>query len=346
MMRTGRILGLAAIALLVAALRPGIVDAADRVNVGLGGSTVDASFYIAQDKGFFKDENIDAHFSVFDSGAKEIAPLGTGELDVGSGALSVGLYNAIARGIGLRIVADKGHTAPGYYYQSVIIRKDLIDSGRFKTLADLKGLRIGFAAPGITSLSTANEAAKAAGIPFSSMKQVFLSFPEQVVAIENKALDGSFMPEPQATILTASGAAVRFMNTEQFYPHEEITMVFYGEKFASEKPKLAVQFMRAYLRGVRTYNAALKNGKLAGPGADEVIDIMARNFHIRRTLIAQMYSPAVDPDGNINIASLEKDVAFFREQGLLSAPVDPNKIVDLSFARKASATLGPTRTKN
>ena len=62
-----------------------------------------------------------------------IAPLGTGELDVGSGALSVGFWNALLRGVKFRIVADRGHAEPGYLYQTVFMRKDLVDGGQFKT---------------------------------------------------------------------------------------------------------------------------------------------------------------------------------------------------------------------
>ena len=80
-------------------------QAADKVAVGTGGSVSDAPFYIAYDKGFFKDEGLDVDLIVLDSGAKVIAPLGTGELDVGSGALSVGFWNALVRGIKFRIVA-------------------------------------------------------------------------------------------------------------------------------------------------------------------------------------------------------------------------------------------------
>jgi NitT/TauT family transport system substrate-binding protein len=36
-----------------------------------------------------------------------IAPLGTGELDVGGGTVSAGFYNAVGRGIGMKIVADQ-----------------------------------------------------------------------------------------------------------------------------------------------------------------------------------------------------------------------------------------------
>ena len=59
----------------------------------------------------------------------------------GSGALSVGFWNALVRGIKFRIVADRGHAQPGYLYQTVFMRKDLIDSGQFKSLKDLKGRR-------------------------------------------------------------------------------------------------------------------------------------------------------------------------------------------------------------
>ena len=62
-------------------------QAADKVAVGTGGSASDAPFYIAYDRGFFKEEGLDVDLIVLDSGAKVIAPLGTGELDVGSGAL-------------------------------------------------------------------------------------------------------------------------------------------------------------------------------------------------------------------------------------------------------------------
>ncbi len=111
-------------------LQCGSAAAADQINVAVIGSIVDTPFYIARDHDFFKNEGLDVNFVSFDSGAKAIVPLATGELDIGSGALSVAFYNAMGRGVMIRVVADKGHTAPGYYYQSVFVRKDLIDSWR------------------------------------------------------------------------------------------------------------------------------------------------------------------------------------------------------------------------
>jgi NitT/TauT family transport system substrate-binding protein len=301
-------------------------QAADKVAVGTGGSASDAPFYIAYDKGFFKDEGLDVDLIVLDSGAKVIAPLGTGELDVGSGALSVGFWNALLRGVKFRIVADRGHAEPGYLYQTVFMRKDLVDGGQFKSLADLKGMRMGFAAQGVTSLSLLNEAAKFA-------------------ALQNKALDGTFLIEPQATAAVNAGYGVRFMDTNVFYPHQQISTIFYSDKFARERKDVADKFMRAWLRGVRAYNDAIKGGKIAGSGADEVVQTMAKNFNMKPELIRDMYSQAVDVDGAVNAAGIQKDLDFFQKQGMVAGQIKASEVIDMSFARNASAGLGPYQRK-
>jgi NitT/TauT family transport system substrate-binding protein len=319
--------------------------AADKVAVGTGGSASDAPFYIAYDKGFFRDESLDVDLIVLDSGAKVIAPLGTGELDVGSGALSVGFWNALVRGIKFRIVADRGHAEPGYLYQTVFMRKDLIESGQFKSLKDLKGVRMGFAAQGVTSLSLLNEAAKFARIKFEDVIPVYLSFPQQIAALQNKALDGSLLIEPQATIAANAGYGVRFMDTNEFYPHQQISVIFYSEKLATERKDVAQKFMRAWLRGVRTYNDALKDGKIAGAGAGEIVSTVARSFNMNPTLVRDMYSQAVDVAGAVNAAGIQKDLDFFIKQGWVTGQIRANDVIDMSFAQKASVELGPYQRK-
>ena len=333
-----------ALALLVASVASA-AQAADKVAVGTGGSASDAPFYIAYDKGFFKEEGLDVDLIVLDSGAKVIAPLGTGELDVGSGALSVGFWNALLRGVKFRIVADRGHAEPGYLYQTVFMRKDLVDGGQFKSLVDLKGMRMGFAAQGVTSLSLLNEAAKFAGIKYEDVVPVYLSFPQQIAALQNKALDGTFLIEPQATAAVNAGYGVRFMDTNVFYPHQQISTIFYSDKFARERKDVADKFMRAWLRGVRTYNDAIKGGKIAGSGGDEVVQTMAKNFNMKPELIRDMYSQAVDVDGAVNAAGIQKDLDFFQKQGMVAGQIKASDVIDMSFARNASAGLGPYQRK-
>ncbi|HEY7061356.1 MAG TPA: hypothetical protein VII06_07760 [Chloroflexota bacterium] len=44
--------------------------------------------------------------------------------------MNAGLFNALGRGIDLRLMADRGHTPPGQSYIGRIVRADLADEMR------------------------------------------------------------------------------------------------------------------------------------------------------------------------------------------------------------------------
>src|SRR6266853_116968 len=119
---------------------------AQALAVGTIGASSDSPFFIADKRGYFKEEGLTVKFIRFDSAAKAMAPLGTGELAVASGATSAALYNAVKRDVRLRIVADKAKNPPGYGFESLLVRKDL--EGTIKSLADFKGRKIAISSPG------------------------------------------------------------------------------------------------------------------------------------------------------------------------------------------------------
>ncbi len=317
------------------------------IRVGLVNASSDAGFFIADKKGYFKEEGLAVSFVVFDSGAKMVAPLGNGQLEVGAGSVSVGLYNAVARGIGMKIVADKGSTPPGYGFQPLLVRKDLVESGRFKTLKDLKGMKIAGSANGSASTSTLNEALKKAGLKYGEVERVFLGFPQHVMALQNKAVDASMTTEPSATRAVQSGAAVRIMGDDVIYPNHQLAVVLYSDDFIKSSPDAAKRLMRAYLRAVRDYNEALKDGKLAGPRADEVISILTEYTAIKDPAVYRSITPhGCNPDGKVHEASLKNDLQFYRDEGLVKGNVTVDQLIDHSFVEAALKDLGPYKPKS
>ena len=140
-------------AVLVVALLTGSV-AAEPVTIGTVSAASDVAFYLAETRGYFKEVGIEPVTTPFASAAQMIAPLGAGQLDVGGGTVAAGLYNGVSRGINLRIVADKGSIKPGYEYSTLVVRKDLVDSGAYKSLGDLRGRKLAAAAQGTGSESS------------------------------------------------------------------------------------------------------------------------------------------------------------------------------------------------
>ena len=93
---------------------------------------------------------------------------------------------------------------------------------------------------------------------------------------------------------------------------------------------------------MRDYNDALKDGRIAGPNAEEVIDAIARCSVTKdRDLIKTVIPTALDPDGEVNVDGLARDLAVIRTLGLVKSDIAVADIVDMSFARAAAAELGP-----
>src|SRR6478735_11689433 len=134
------------------------------VKVGTTNLSSDIGLFLAEKRGYFKDEGLKVELVPFDSGAKMVAPLGAGDLDASAGAASAGLYNAVNRGLKLKMVADKGTNIAGYSYKALMVRKDLMESGAFKSLADLKGKKVAIIANGAADESVINQALKKAGL--------------------------------------------------------------------------------------------------------------------------------------------------------------------------------------
>jgi NitT/TauT family transport system substrate-binding protein len=320
--------------------------AADAVSIAVVNASSDAALFIAQDKGYYKAEGIDASFVEFDSGAKMTAPLGAGQLDVGGGAASAGLYNAVERGIRIKIVADKAHNIPNAGFQAFMVRKDLVDSGKVKSLADLKGEKIAITAAGSSDASVLNEAMKSVGLSYNDVEKVYLGFPQHGPAFQNGAIAAAISTEPTVSNLIKLGAAVRFVGNDSFYPNAQTATILYSGDFAEKRPDVARRFMKAYLRAVRDFNDALVGGRLQGPGAEELVKIIAKNSVIKNEeTIRTMFMHGCNPDGALNVDSLRKDLAFFKEVGDVKGNVSVDQVVDQSFVQAALKELGPYKKK-
>ena len=121
---------------------PSFAQTNTSVKVASSGIASDIGLFIPDRKGYFRAEGLDVSLTTLANSPQMIGPLGMGQLDVGAGTVAVGLYNAVAQGIAIRAVAGKGSMRPGYGFSGLLVRKDLVESGRFKSFRDLKGMTI------------------------------------------------------------------------------------------------------------------------------------------------------------------------------------------------------------
>jgi len=305
------------------------------VRFGQVGSVSDAAIFIADAKGYFKEQGITLESVPFTSAAQMVAPLGTNDLQAGGGAPSAGLYNSVDRGVQLRIVADKGSLTPGHGYEAVIVRKGLADT--VKSAKDMRGLKISIAARDIVPEYSLDAYLRTGGLTIKDVEVVPLAFPDMVPAIANGAIDIALPTEPTATRILDAATGVLLTRTDTIVPGEQTAVILYSEKFAQDKDA-ATRFMVAYLKGARFYADAFDKKDPAK--RTEAIDIIAKATKLDATLIARVVLPGIDPNGKVNVDSLDAAQKYFVAKGTQTKALDMTKIVDQSFAQEAVRRLG------
>ena len=125
-------------------LSTGLAFAAEKIKLGSQPFISHAGLFIAAEKGYFSAEGLDVDMEVSRaSGTQMLTALVAGDYDIVGAGLTVATFNAALRGVDIRVIADKGGNRGDQSYAWILARKDLMDAGKVKSVADLKGLRIG-----------------------------------------------------------------------------------------------------------------------------------------------------------------------------------------------------------
>ncbi len=323
-----------------AAPAAGALPQLTRVRVGEVGIVAGAGHYLAVEKGYFTEQGLEIESIRFATTAEETAPLAAGQLDVGGGAHSAGLFNAIARRVDIKLVADYGHQAPGRPGNALVVRRAAVEAGQVRGVADLRGRRIAIASPSIGVITDVRAYLAQGGLSLSDVTLEQMAFPDMLPALANGSVDAIIPVEPFLTLVQQSGVGLRLFWDYEVNPDHQLAAVLYGPRFGREQPEVARRWMVAYLRGVRYFNDAFVRGDPTARA--ETIEVLMKWTPIRdRALYDTMTVLGLDPDGEIRIDSLRADQELFLQLGLQDRPIDLDAVVDLQYVRYAQQVLGP-----
>lgn len=315
------------------------------VKIGVLGTTSDLPMYLAKQEGFFEKEGIRLDIVPFKSGAQMVAPLGTGQLDATAGIVASGLYNLSGRGVDFKIVSDRGSMRPGFGYYRLLLRKDIADGGKYKSYADLKGMKIGTQSKGGPAESTLNQVLKLGGLKYDDITPVYLGHADMIAGLGNKAIDAGFFTEPHASIALRNGSGVEIATGDKVDTNGNLGVMIYASSFMKDRPAVAEAFMRAFLRGCRMVNDAYYTGKLDdGELSKKVVAAYQSAFDIKDPELVRAMNPSgCDPNGRPDIAKLQEAYDFFKSRGLIEGKTQVSDLLQFDYADKAAKALGPYR---
>jgi NitT/TauT family transport system substrate-binding protein len=321
---------------------PGPLATPIKVRVGSVGSLADGPIFVAQERGYFAEAGLDVE-DIRAQGATElVAPLAAGQIDVLSAAMAAGLYNAFARNIGVRIVADKGRLTKGHGNAGLVARQELWDAGTVRTLADLRGRRVGLAGYNAGSAVTLflGHALDVQGMSIADVDPVDLVLGDLNVAFANRSLDAAIQIEPVLTVGVASGLYSIMLRSDELYPDLQSGFVLYSDDFIHNHNDAGRRWMVAYLRGVRDWIDAFDKHQ----GFDDVVDILTHATNVKdKALYDKIVSSSMDPNGRLNVATLIDAQDWFAAHGYIPQKIDVPTLIDYQFVDYAVGVLGEYR---
>lgn len=307
-----------------------------KVVIAEDGAASGAGFYIAKEKGYFEDYNIEVEFAQFSNSDDMLPALAAGEVDIAGGVSTASFFNAIAQGIDVKIIADKGHNEPGKSYFTFVIGNHMKDE--IKEYADFKGKKIGVSSINSIDGYIYEEMLKHAGLTGDDVEFVLIGdFGSMLGAIDGGTIDAALNIEPLITQGIVNGFHQRFGDATDYAPESQIALVLGSPQFMSEETDISLRFMSAYLKGVRDYNDAFKKDI----GKDEVIEIMMKHTAMKDAALWEKVNvTGLDPDGKMFIDDILKQYETYKANGAIRGEIDFDKAIDTSITEKAVETIG------
>jgi NitT/TauT family transport system substrate-binding protein len=310
-----------------------------KIRVGVSGIGGEIGMYVADARGYFAEDGLEVEFVRLRGASEQLAPLATGELAFGGGAPDPAIFNAARREIGVKVISSLSIIPPGGGGgAALLVRQDHLDSGRFRELSDLRGMSIGLSALGASAQLFVDRMVERGGLTLNDVQLTILQVPDTLSGLTNKGVDAAFAIEPFVALSEGQGVAKNVITVGDVFPGASSTLLTLGPVFEREQPDAVRRFAVAFLRGHRVYWQATR-----GSAADReaLIPVFTQYTNVKDpALYARMMWPSVDPNGALDLSTLDVQQDYFLKTGAQQEKQDINRVVDPSYLNYAVERLG------
>ena len=329
--------GLLAIAFATLAALP--AAAQEKVGVAVLRFVSSGPLFVAVEKGYFKDEGLDLDLDFLDAAQPIALAVVSGNVDFGLTAFTAGLFNLAGKG-GLKVIAAQAKEARGYEGNAILASNAAWQKG-LRRIEDLPGHSLGISQVGSSFHYQIGQIARIKGFDLKSMDlRPLQSLGNMTAALKGGSVDAIIIAPHLAKALVAAGDA-KLIGWYSDLDEYQFGALFAGSKVIATRRPTVEKFVRAYRKGTAEFAGALLNRDAAG---QRVFD--ARSHAVAALVAKHVYpsEPAdkavalveastfyVDPQARLDVADIDKQVAWYKSQGLVDAGVDPAGFIDLSF---------------
>lgn len=301
----------------------------ESVTIKINGSSVVsfAPLYIANANGYFADEGITLDLIELERSNDALPLIITGDLDAYAGPVTSGLFNVLGQEPYVKVVADRGHIAPSdpCTYLGLIVEKGLYEDGQITGPQDLKGRNIIFT-PTSPSGYFMKEYLSQAGLTFEDINILEIPATGYVDAMNNGTADGIAAPEPRLSQVLSQGNSVILSSAYDVVGNLQTSVLVFGKRLLSDEKDVGIRFLKAYVRGVQTYNEGMTDSNVA--------TMMDFTGDSEETIRSSCWS-TINNDGSIDFSSsVVGYINYNVERGDLDNPITEEQFWDPSLLQE------------
>ena len=298
-----------------------------RIRVSASRQLTMCSLYLAQELGYFRQAGLNVEIQDRGERAQLLPLMIGGEVDVAFLTLNPSFINAVGRGAPVRIVAGREMASPDCGDIGEILGRRQCFRRGFADLRELRGKRVAYGNLGSFTEFCLETQLSAVGLKREELTAISLRRNEAVTALAGGKIDALVaqvgLDNDLAVILPE---IVRSSGLASIFPSFQYSFILFGKRLLEGDPADGGAFLVAYLRGARDF---LK-GKTPA-----FLEEFARSMRLDADRARRACRNTFTPDGQVDLESLRRYVAWAVQRGYCPGAVDPAQLVDSRFLAEA-----------
>lgn len=312
------------------ALWPGRLWAADEIKLGLLSTAGDHwPGWVAEDQGYFKQQNLNVREFHTDSVAKAVQALSANSTDLLFPSNTQGCVVAMSKGAAIKIVA--GDFTKALYY--------MITGPKYKKVEDLKGGTMGVINISSGSTVLLEKILAAHGLKYPGDYDLLTvgGTPARYAAVKKGAVAAAMVTIPTSYEAKEDGLNV-LADISTYLPDYQFTVIAGNTSWMASHKDQTVRFLMAMIKAMRFINDP-KN-------QEATIQSMIKHFKVKRNYADLAYKEVVQKlrpiqnDAAPSLKGMETVIKLEVENKGLDKSYPPSHFIDDSYRLEALKRLG------
>ncbi len=289
-----------------------------------------APLYLADEKRYFEAEGIQIERLPLSQSNEVLPTLAAGKVDVAFTSIGPALINAVVRGAPIRVVAARDMVVPGCTTGGTVFASAAAFPDGLKDLRQLRGKRVVVNNPtGVMSFFL-DELLRSVGMTLKDVKTVNLRSVDGVAALLGGKVDAVVAANLDKDMSLVSAKIVRGISFAEVSPNFQYTFVVFGKAMVEGDRRDGVSFLRAYLRGLRDFQAG------ENPKALEELALAA---HSDPGTVEGACRQGFAPDGIVDPGDVQRLVDWAVARGFCEKAPPLDRLLDNSMVQEAHSSL-------